>query len=70
MRHQTFAVRTFADEVIRRARAVLGMREHPNAQTCGLCITALDIAATRGAFTEDDMVATAKQVATDTQRWR
>lgn len=64
------AAESFGDEVKRRARAILSLRRILDAEHRSLCICALDIAATRGDYSEDAIVQTAKAVADDTIRWR
>lgn len=64
------AVVSFERAVKKRARCVLGIRGFVFFESIGLCVSALDQAATRGKYDEETVVATARQVATDTERWR
>jgi len=59
----------FERTVLRRTRAILGLRGCKDAASMPICGNALDIAATRGDYSEEAIVTTAKKVADDTQYW-
>lgn len=64
------AAMSFERVVKKRARCILGIRGFPCFETMALCISAIDQAATRGRYTEKEIVDTARKVAEDTLRWR
>ncbi len=64
------AAMSFERLVKKRARCILGVRGFACFETMALCISAIDQAATRGKYTEKEVVETARQVADDTLRWR